>query len=102
MVEINEGNGEEAKVGNPWSILPIKNNKYAKDLKEVHLSDRSLTSLTNFEMFPNLEVIWLNNNNVSTVFILFLFGISEVFSYKTWTTLQATSASKKSSAKITS
>lgn len=56
---------EEAKSGSPWSILPIKNNKYAKDLVEVHLSDRALTELENFEDFPNLEVIWLNNNNVS-------------------------------------
>lgn len=59
MVEIDE------KVGNPWSILPIKNSKYARDLVEVHLSDRQLTRLEHFEEFPNLEVIWLNNNNVS-------------------------------------
>lgn len=32
----------EAVIGNPWSVLPIKNNKYAKDLVEVHLSDRGL------------------------------------------------------------
>jgi Leucine-rich repeat (LRR) protein len=55
----------DAKIGNPWSILPIKNKKYAKDLVEVHLSDRSLTSLDQFQEFPNLEVIWLNNNSVS-------------------------------------
>jgi len=30
----------ECVYGNPWSVLPIKNNKYAKDLMEVHLSDR--------------------------------------------------------------
>ena len=59
MVEIEE------KVGNPWSILPIKNSKYARDLIEVHLSDRHLTRLEKFEDFPNLEVIWLKNNNVS-------------------------------------
>lgn len=47
-------------------MLPIKNNKYAKDLIEVHLSDRALTGLEKFENFPNLEVIWLNNNNVSS------------------------------------
>ena len=35
----------EIKVGNPWSILPIKNNKYARDLTEVHLSDRGITAL---------------------------------------------------------
>ena len=36
---------EQTKIGNPWSILPIKNNKYAKDLTEVHLSDRDLDNL---------------------------------------------------------
>ena len=56
---------EESKVGSPWSVLPIKNNKYAKDLVEVHLSERGLSSLEKFEQFPNLEVIWLNNNSVS-------------------------------------
>jgi hypothetical protein len=54
----------EAVIGNPWSILPIKNNKYAKDLVEVHLSDRGLNQLEQFECFPNLEVIWLNNNKL--------------------------------------
>ena len=60
MVEL-----EEQKFGSPWSVLPIKNNKYAKDLIEVHLSERALTELEKFENFPNLEVIWLNNNSVS-------------------------------------
>jgi len=62
MVEI-----EEEKLGTPWSVLPIKNNKYAKDLVEVHLSDRQLTGLEKFDNFPNLEVIWLNNNLVSLI-----------------------------------
>ena len=52
------------KIGNPWSILPIKNQKYARDLTEVHLSDRDLDLLEKFEDFPNLEVAWLNNNKV--------------------------------------
>ena len=67
MVESSDMLTVDAKVGNPWSILPIKNKKYAKDLVEVHLSDRHLTSLENFHEFPNLEVIWLNNNQVSCV-----------------------------------
>ena len=66
MVDPSDTVDENAKVGNPWSILPIKNKKYAKDLVEVHLSDRGLTSLEKFEEFPNLEVIWLNNNQVSS------------------------------------
>lgn len=64
MVDSEDSLGLDAKVGNPWSILPIKNKKYAVDLVEVHLSDRQLTSLAHFEQFPNLEVIWLNNNKV--------------------------------------
>lgn len=67
MVDPSDMVDENAKVGNPWSILPIKNKKYAKDLVEVHLSDRGLTSLEKFDEFPNLEVIWLNNNQVSSL-----------------------------------
>ena len=67
MVEIDSGETVEKdlKVGTPWTILPIKNKKQAKDLVQVHLSDRGLTSLERFDEFPNLEVIWLNNNEVS-------------------------------------
>ena len=66
MVDSVDMMGMDAKVGNPWSILPIKNKKYAKDLVEVHLSDRDLNMLEKFQEFPNLEVIWLNNNKVSS------------------------------------
>lgn len=59
---------EQIKIGDPWTILPIKNNKYARDLIDVHLSDRGLNLLEHFEDFPNLEVIWLNNNQVSSPF----------------------------------
>jgi hypothetical protein len=42
---------EPAKIGDPWTILPIKNAKYARDLVEVHLSDRDLDFLEHFEDF---------------------------------------------------
>jgi len=45
-------------------VLPVKNAKYARDLIEVHLSDRELDIVQHFEDFPNLEVIWVNNNKV--------------------------------------
>ena len=51
--------------------MPIKNKKYAKDMTEVHLSDRGLTSLEMFTDFPNLEEIWLNNNKVSKPHLAF-------------------------------
>lgn len=54
----------ELKIGNPWTVLPIKNNKYARDLLEVHLSKRGLNKLEKFENFPNLEEIWLNDNKL--------------------------------------
>lgn len=55
----------EIKTGNPWTVLPIKNAKYARDLTGVHLSDREIDILEQFEDFTNLEVVWLNNNRVS-------------------------------------
>ena len=58
---------EPLKFGNPWTILPIKNVKYAKDLIDVHLSDRDLDFLEKFEDFPNLEVVWLNNNKLKNL-----------------------------------
>ena len=81
---------QDEKQGCPWTVLPIKNNKYAKDLVEVHLSDRHLTGLEKFEDFPNLEVIWLNNNYVGPSYpqVLTLFLL---FSYKTWTASVRTS-----------
>ncbi len=58
---------EELRVGSPWTILPIKNNKYARDLCEVHLSDRNLNALEHFDEFPNLEEIWVSNNKLTNL-----------------------------------
>jgi len=58
---------EPLRVGDPWSILPVKNAKYARDLIEVHLSDRELDAVEHFEDFPNLEVIWVNNNKLKNL-----------------------------------
>lgn len=52
-------------ISNPWNILPIKNAKSARNCAEVHLSNQNIEKLGNFESFPNLEVVWLNNNKVS-------------------------------------
>ncbi|CDW81373.1 leucine rich repeat family protein [Stylonychia lemnae] len=60
---------EPIKFGNPWTVLPIKNAKQARDLIEVHLSDRDIDMLEKFEDFPNLETVWLNNNKVMYIFI---------------------------------
>jgi hypothetical protein len=53
-------------ISNPWNILPIKNAKSARNCTEVHLSNQNIEILKNFESFPNLEVVWLNNNKVKS------------------------------------
>jgi hypothetical protein len=54
----------ETTLGDPWTVLPIKTRKYAKECTEIVLSKRKLTGLINFEFFENLEALWLNNNKV--------------------------------------
>lgn len=54
----------EPVVANPWSVVPIKNAKYAKSCSEIHLSNRNIEYLSEFEHFPNLEVLYLNNNKL--------------------------------------
>ena len=57
-------NLKTSPIGDPFEVIPIKNNKYAKNTAEVHLADRNLEGLKNFDQFPNLECLWLNNNKV--------------------------------------
>ena len=58
---------EKNVLGDPWDILPIKNMKYAKNCEEIHLGNRNLEGVENFQLFPNVEVLWLNNNLVKTL-----------------------------------
>lgn len=62
---------QQLVTGNPWTVLPIRNMKYARDLTEVHLSSREIDVLECFEDFPNLEVIWINDNKVTIILIYF-------------------------------
>ncbi len=55
---------EQTKIGDPWSVLPIKNALYAKECTEVDLSGRNLEGLQNFEFFPNLDVVYFGRNKV--------------------------------------
>jgi hypothetical protein len=58
------GNEEQINFGDPWSVLPIKTRKFAKECTEIVLSNRNINKLVNFENFENLEALWLNNNKV--------------------------------------
>jgi hypothetical protein len=66
----NSASDDESVVGDPWTVLPIKSRKYAKECTEIVLSKRKITSLVNFEYFENLEALWLNNNKVYTYIIM--------------------------------
>lgn len=57
----------EDVLGDPYDALPVKNKKYAKECEEIHLGSRNLTGLTRFEDFPNLEVLWINNNKLTKI-----------------------------------
>ena len=54
-------------LSDPISVLPIKSAKFARDCSEMHLSDRGITHLDNFGMFPNIETIYLNNNKLKRI-----------------------------------
>lgn len=58
---------EERVIGDPWTVLPIKTRKFAKECTEIVLSKRRVNSLINFEFFENLEALWLNNNKVTFI-----------------------------------
>jgi Leucine-rich repeat (LRR) protein len=57
-------------VSNPLSELPVVNAKQIKNTTELHLGSRGLEVLWGFELFVNLEVLWINNNKVMILVIL--------------------------------
>ena len=66
---MNDNGKEEEEVvqGDPWSVLPIKTRKYAKECIEIVLSKRRITELINFDMFENLEALWLTDNRLTSI-----------------------------------
>ena len=68
LIENDESKtNEEEVVGDPWTILPVKTRKYAKECIEIVLSKRHITKLINFKDFENLEALWLTNNNLTAI-----------------------------------
>ena len=55
---------KEKQRGDPFDVLPIKNVKKAFECEEIHLGSRGIELLVNFNKFPNLEVLWIDDNNV--------------------------------------
>jgi len=55
------------KKANPAAELPINNMKYKTACTELHLADRGLDKIRGFEDFICLEVLWLNNNKITSL-----------------------------------
>lgn len=53
-----------ARLTDPHAELPIKNYKYVKNCTELYLAQRGIQQIANFDGFVNLEVLWINNNEV--------------------------------------
>lgn len=53
------------KEGDPFDYIPVQNRKGAKETEELHLGNRGFETLVNFQYFVNLEILWLNGNNLT-------------------------------------
>lgn len=58
---------KEEVEANPWDAIPIKNSKQAKETTELHLADRKATVLVHFNHFPNLQILWINRNHLTSL-----------------------------------
>jgi Leucine-rich repeat (LRR) protein len=54
-------------VGDAYEVIPIKDRKYARETVEIYLGRRGIEKLIRFEDFPNLEVLWLNDNKLVSI-----------------------------------
>ncbi|TMW63049.1 hypothetical protein Poli38472_005667 [Pythium oligandrum] len=52
------------RLADPLAELPIKNFKYVKNCTELYLAKRGITKIAHFEPFVNLEVLWINDNEI--------------------------------------
>lgn len=54
-------------VGDAYEVIPIKDRKCARETVEIYMGRRGIQKLIKFEDFPNLEVLWLNDNNLKSL-----------------------------------
>lgn len=52
------------RLADPYAELPIKNHKYVKNCTELYLANKRIDKIANFDAFVNLEVLWINGNQV--------------------------------------
>ncbi|CAK9109728.1 Leucine-rich repeat-containing protein 72 [Durusdinium trenchii] len=54
-------------VSKPMAELAVKNAKYVKNCTELYMANKSIEELQGFARFVNLEVLWLNNNELRRI-----------------------------------
>ena len=54
-------------VSRPIECLPIVNARLVRSTTELFLGNRGIEILHGFDIFPNLECLWLNNNQLSSI-----------------------------------
>lgn len=52
------------RLSDPHAELPIKNHKYVKNCTELYMANKRIDKIANFDAFVNLEVLWINDNQV--------------------------------------
>jgi hypothetical protein len=54
-------------VSDPMGVLPVLNAKYVRECTEMHLSGKDITKIGHFDLFVNLNVLWLNKNRLKRI-----------------------------------
>jgi len=68
----DEGGSREGASGarvvfaDPYAELPFRSDKYAGNCVEMHLGDKGLTDLRDFNAFKSMSVLWINNNKLTS------------------------------------
>ena len=52
-------------VADPYKELPLQNDKYASLCTELHMANRNIADLANFDAFSQLSTLWINNNRLT-------------------------------------
>ncbi|ETO74754.1 hypothetical protein F444_09582 [Phytophthora nicotianae P1976] len=52
------------RLSDPHAELPIKNHKYVKNCTELYMANKRIHKIANFDAFVNLEVLWINDNQI--------------------------------------
>ncbi|KAG3120225.1 hypothetical protein PI125_g1316 [Phytophthora idaei] len=52
------------RLSDPHAELPIKNHKYVKNCTELYMANQRIDKIANFDAFVNLEVLWINGNQI--------------------------------------